>query len=129
MLDNTIRSRVPCRNLTTKHEHTYKLPHRLAKTLVHQRSYSPYFHCSHPTAPIVIHTQSSRYNTSHTNFSFCMVYSVYTARLYFYFSRILLQVVNSRRESDAGNYWCEAKNELGVSRSRNATLQVAGELS
>lgn len=41
--------------------------------------------------------------------------------------RILLQVVNSRRESDAGIYWCEAKNELGVSRSRNATLQVAGE--
>lgn len=37
------------------------------------------------------------------------------------------QVVNSRRESDAGIYWCEAKNELGVARSRNATLQVAGE--
>lgn len=45
------------------------------------------------------------------------------------FFDILLQVVNSRRESDAGNYWCEAKNELGVSRSRNATLQVAGEFS
>ncbi|XP_055856446.1 protein sax-3 [Episyrphus balteatus] len=36
-----------------------------------------------------------------------------------------LKVVNSRRESDAGVYWCEAKNELGVSQSRNATLQVA----
>lgn len=38
-----------------------------------------------------------------------------------------LQVVHSRRESDAGVYYCEAKNELGVVRSRNATLQVAGE--
>lgn len=37
------------------------------------------------------------------------------------------QVVNSRRESDAGVYWCEARNEFGVSKSRNATLQVAGK--
>ncbi|CAO1323968.1 unnamed protein product [Diamesa serratosioi] len=36
-----------------------------------------------------------------------------------------LKVVHSRRESDAGIYWCEARNELGVTRSRNATLQVA----
>ncbi|ALC37946.1 robo3 [Drosophila busckii] len=36
-----------------------------------------------------------------------------------------LKVVNSRRETDAGVYWCEAKNELGVARSRNSTLQVA----
>jgi len=40
---------------------------------------------------------------------------------------IVTQVVNSRRESDAGVYWCEAKNEFGIFRSRNATLQVAGE--
>ncbi|XP_058122733.1 roundabout homolog 2-like [Anopheles ziemanni] len=36
-----------------------------------------------------------------------------------------LKVVHSRRESDAGVYWCEAKNELGVARSHNATLQVS----
>lgn len=36
-----------------------------------------------------------------------------------------LQVIHSRRESDAGTYWCQAKNEFGVARSRNATLQVA----
>lgn len=36
--------------------------------------------------------------------------------------------MNSRRESDAGIYWCEAKNVFGISRSRNATLSVAGML-
>lgn len=45
----------------------------------------------------------------------------------FFFFIISRQVVHSRRESDAGIYWCEAKNELGVTRSRNATLQVAGK--
>lgn len=44
----------------------------------------------------------------------------------FFFSHS--QVVNSRRESDAGVYWCEARNEFGVSKSRNATLQVAGKI-
>uniref|UniRef100_A0A182N8T3 Roundabout n=1 Tax=Anopheles dirus TaxID=7168 RepID=A0A182N8T3_9DIPT len=36
-----------------------------------------------------------------------------------------LKVVHSRRESDAGVYWCEATNELGAARSHNATLQVS----
>lgn len=30
-------------------------------------------------------------------------------------------------KSDVGVYWCEAKNDFGTVRSRNATLQVAGE--
>lgn len=33
--------------------------------------------------------------------------------------------MHTRRESDAGTYWCQAKNEFGVAKSRNATLQVA----
>lgn len=35
-----------------------------------------------------------------------------------------LSVAHSRR-GDSGVYWCEAKNELGVARSQNATLRVA----
>lgn len=38
---------------------------------------------------------------------------------------LLLSVTYTRRESDGGIYWCEARNELGIVRSRNATLRVA----
>ncbi|KAJ8953601.1 hypothetical protein NQ318_003025 [Aromia moschata] len=37
-----------------------------------------------------------------------------------------LRVAQSRKETDAGVYWCEAANALGKARSRNATLTVAG---
>ena len=38
-----------------------------------------------------------------------------------------LYFVEVRKEDDAGVYWCEAANRHGVARSRNATLQIAGE--
>jgi hypothetical protein len=50
-----------------------------------------------------------------------------STRNYEIYVQFLPQVVHSRRESDAGTYWCEAKNEMGVVRSRNATVQVAGK--
>lgn len=39
------------------------------------------------------------------------------------------RVILSRKESDAGVYWCTARNSLGASRSRNATLTVACKYS
>lgn len=35
------------------------------------------------------------------------------------------RVVHGRKESDAGIYWCSARNSQGSARSRNATLTVA----
>jgi hypothetical protein len=39
------------------------------------------------------------------------------------------RVVHGRKESDAGLYWCLARNPQGSSRSRNATLTVACKCS
>jgi hypothetical protein len=38
---------------------------------------------------------------------------------------LLLSVSYNRRETDGGVYHCEAKNEHGIAKSRNATLKVA----
>lgn len=62
-------------------------------------------------------------------FDFCLFSTFHTPTLVSSMALMLtFQVVNSRRESDAGVYWCEAKNDWGIARSRNATLLVAGEL-
>ena len=37
-----------------------------------------------------------------------------------------LRVVQSKKEDDAGTYWCQAKNSLGTVNSNNATLDIAG---
>ncbi|EEC04079.1 conserved hypothetical protein [Ixodes scapularis] len=39
-----------------------------------------------------------------------------------------LHVQHSRRDQDTGLYWCTATNALGVARSRNASVELAGKL-
>ena len=44
-------------------------------------------------------------------------------------SLFFLRVIQNKKEHDGGTYWCEATNKVGSARSKNATLEVAGNLS
>lgn len=57
----------------------------------------------------------------------CILYSGSRQNLLYLLNFLYPQVVHSKRESDAGVYWCEARNDFGVAKSHNATLTVSGE--